>query len=150
MAGIDTYYIGLTRQAKTLLAVETTTANFPNYANVIAGAEGLNLNYYIVSLERDPRFNSLDFTSEYFSDIETTLGITLVDGDIFIATPFQDNLTKELKQKQKLDIAAATRASDGNARATYDITQLPTQYSGNNIVDNPNVGGLVLGRPWTE
>lgn len=149
MAAIDTYYIGLTRQAKVLLGVETTTANFSNYANVIAGAEGLNLNYYIVSLERDPRFNSIDFPSAFFSSIESSLGITLVNGDVFISTPFQTNLTKELKQKQKLDIAAATRAADSDPRSTYDITQLPTQYSGNNITDNPNVGGLVEGRPWT-
>ena len=33
-------------------------------------------------------------------------------------------------------------------RATYDITQLPTQYDGNNIVDNANTGGLLQGRPW--
>ena len=57
--------------------------------------------------------------------------------------------TKELKQKAKLDLAAAKRAADGNARATYDITQLPTQYSGNTVVDNDNTGGLVTGRPWT-
>lgn len=57
--------------------------------------------------------------------------------------------TKELKQKAKLDLAAANRAADGNPRATYDITQLPTQYSGDTIVDNPNVGGLIQGRPWT-
>lgn len=57
--------------------------------------------------------------------------------------------TKELKQKAKLDLAAAKRAADGNARATYDITQLPTQYSGDAVVDNPNTGGLVTGRPWT-
>jgi len=57
--------------------------------------------------------------------------------------------TKELKQKAKLTLAAAKRAADGNPRATYDITQLPTQYSGNTVVDNPNTGGLVQGRPWT-
>lgn len=57
--------------------------------------------------------------------------------------------TKELKQKAKLDLAAIDRAADGNPRATYDITQLPTQYSGDAIVDNPNVGGLITGRPWT-
>jgi len=27
---------------------------------------------------------------------------------------------------------------------------LPTQFSGNAIVDNPNAGGLVVGRPWIE
>jgi hypothetical protein len=59
-------------------------------------------------------------------------------------------LTKELRQKSKLDLAAAKRDTDGNPRATYDITLLPTQYNGNVIIDNPNLGGLVTGRPWIE
>ncbi len=58
--------------------------------------------------------------------------------------------TKEARQKAKLDLAAAKRAADGNPRATYDITQLPTQYDDNGIIDNPNAEGLVLGRPWIE
>ena len=58
--------------------------------------------------------------------------------------------TKELRQKAKLDLAAAKRAADGNPRATYDITLLPTQYNDNAIIDNPNAGGLVQGRPWIE
>lgn len=57
--------------------------------------------------------------------------------------------TKEAKQKAKLDLAALDRTASGNPRDVYDITQLPTQYSGNDIVDNPNVGGLIQGRPWT-
>ena len=57
--------------------------------------------------------------------------------------------TKELRQKAKLDLAATNRAAVGNTRATYDITQLPTQYDDNTIVDNANSGGLVQGRPWT-
>ena len=56
--------------------------------------------------------------------------------------------TKELKQKAKLDLAAIDRAAVGNPRATYDLSQLPTQYNNNSIVDNPNTGGLILGRPW--
>jgi hypothetical protein len=58
--------------------------------------------------------------------------------------------TKELRQKAKLDLAATDRAAVGNPRATYDITQLPTQYNGNDIIDNPNTGGLVQGRPWVS
>ena len=59
------------------------------------------------------------------------------------------------RQKAKLDLAAADRAADGNVRDTYDITQLPTVYSStsnvtNNVIDNPNTGGLVYGRPWIE
>jgi len=58
--------------------------------------------------------------------------------------------TKELRQKAKLDLAALDRLADGNPRATYDITTLPTQYNDNAIIDNPNAGGLVIGRPWIE
>lgn len=75
--------------------------------------------------------------------------------------------TKELKQLAKLDLAKAKRegrtvAVDGTVtgpidstkpyyreRNVYDITLLPTQYSDNEVVDNPNTGGLVQGRPWT-
>ncbi len=55
--------------------------------------------------------------------------------------------TKELRQKAKLDLAAIDRAADGR-RALYDITQLPTQYDDNGIIDNANAAGLVPGRPW--
>jgi hypothetical protein len=58
--------------------------------------------------------------------------------------------TKELRQKAKLDLAATNRAASGEARATYDLTQLPTQYNDNAIINNPNTGGLVVGRPWIE
>lgn len=56
--------------------------------------------------------------------------------------------TKELRQKAKLDLAATKRDSDGNPRSTYDITELPTQYNDNDVIDNPNPAGLTLGRPW--
>ena len=58
--------------------------------------------------------------------------------------------TKELKQKAKLDLAAINRAADTNLRSTYDLTLLPTQYNDNDIINNPNAGGLVAGRPWIE
>jgi len=58
--------------------------------------------------------------------------------------------TKELRQKAKLDLAATNRAADGNPRATYDLTLLPTQFNNGDIIDNPNAGGLVVGRPWIE
>lgn len=56
--------------------------------------------------------------------------------------------TKELKQIAKLELAAAKRLAQGNDKPYYDITLLPAQYSGNTVVDNPNVDGLVAGRPW--
>ena len=58
--------------------------------------------------------------------------------------------TREDRQKAKLDLAAAKRATDGNPRSTYDLTTLPTQFNDNGIIDNLNPGGLILGRPWIE
>ena len=76
--------------------------------------------------------------------------------------------TKAERQADKLDIAQAKRegrvvAVDGTitgaidstkpyyrARDTYDITQLPIQYSNNDVTDNANTGGLVTGRPWVS
>lgn len=54
---------------------------------------------------------------------------------------------KRDRQIAKLDLAAAKRSD------TYDLTQLPTVYATNDndtndVVDNPNAGGLVQGRPW--
>jgi hypothetical protein len=75
--------------------------------------------------------------------------------------------TKQAKQAAKLAIAEAKRqgktvARDGTISGsvdptkpyyrTYnvlDITELPTQYSGNNVIDNPNATGLLPARPWT-
>ncbi len=56
--------------------------------------------------------------------------------------------TKEERQRAKLNLAATNRSADGNNRATYDMTLLPTQYDGDSVVNNPNIGGLVGGRPW--
>lgn len=55
--------------------------------------------------------------------------------------------TKEAKQKAKLDLASIKRAATGR-RSEYDITQLPTQYYNNMVINNPNSSGLVTGRPW--
>ena len=77
-------------------------------------------------------------------------------------------VTKELKIKAKLELASKKRQGytldvigvvepNGTADTSkpfyralnqYDITALPSQYSNNSIVDNPNVGGLVNSRPW--
>lgn len=58
--------------------------------------------------------------------------------------------SKQAKQIAKLRLAAQDRAAASNARSEYDITQLPTQYNGNELVDNLNTGGLVEGRPWVD
>jgi len=56
--------------------------------------------------------------------------------------------TKEQRQQAKLQLAAIKRAITSRTSA-YDITKLPTKYVGNIVVDNPNIGGLITGRPWS-
>lgn len=74
--------------------------------------------------------------------------------------------TKQLRQEAKLAIAEAKRqgktvARDGTISGSLDsskpyyrvnnkldMTELPTVYSGNTVVDQANVGGLQPGRPW--
>jgi hypothetical protein len=60
--------------------------------------------------------------------------------------------TKQARQAAKLALAETKRSTAGTngyrALHTLDTTELPTVYSGNTVVDQPNVGGLIKGRPW--
>ena len=76
--------------------------------------------------------------------------------------------TKALKQVAKLDIAQAKRQGKIVARNgtisgsvdstknyyrynnTYNLADLPTQYTGNAVTNNANSGGLKTARPWTS
>ena len=62
---------------------------------------------------------------------------------------------KKLRQEAKLTLAGQDRASRNviepgrYADTTADISQLPTKYKEDNTVeDNPNLTGLLPGRPW--
>lgn len=64
--------------------------------------------------------------------------------------------SKQARQVAKLNAAQTKRQAGGNVNSpayrtlnTYDINNLPTKFSGNSIVDNPNTGGLIQGRPWS-
>lgn len=59
--------------------------------------------------------------------------------------------TKQARQEAKLALAASKRATNPARypNATPDANLLPTKYSGNEVVNNPNTGGLQPGRPWT-
>jgi len=62
--------------------------------------------------------------------------------------------TKQLRQEAKLALAEADRVARNAVEpgrytdVTADITQLPTRYEDDAVVDNDNVGGLKVGRPW--
>ena len=54
---------------------------------------------------------------------------------------------RETRQVAKLALASLDRAPSGRSYVS-DIDTLPTKYSGDAVVDNPNPDGLLLGRPW--
>jgi hypothetical protein len=104
----------------------------------INSARGFNSSWYNIVLNQ-----------QVVSGTATLASLGIVTGTVLRTANVIDRLaTKELRQKAKLDLSELDRAADGNPRSTYDITELPTQYSGNNIVDNPQPDGLILGRPW--
>jgi hypothetical protein len=147
MASIDLTYKGLTGAYGSITGFDDTTT-IDDLIIVIAADEGLDTNYYTISKLGDPS-NTISIT---YGDSTTSIAdLGFVNDDMVICTTNQVG-TKQARQIQKLEIASATRAVDGNARFVYDITQLPNPYNGNvpGADDNPNTGGLVLGRPWVE
>ena len=91
----------------------------------------------------------LVFNNEVLDTTQTIGSYGIVEGSsLRIHNKISRQSTLELRQKSKLDLAALDRAYLENDRSTYDITELPTQYVGNTIYDNPNLSGLTEGRPW--
>ena len=134
-------YWGLSKKGSVTVNL---TVTIDQLITAIATDEGLATEHYTVSSLYDPGKSSLTF-----GDSSTTLTqLGLVDGGTVLCTTNQTG-SKQERQLQKLAIAAKTKTVDGYTRATLDTTQLPTLYSGNTVVDNANIGGLVVGRPWT-
>jgi hypothetical protein len=92
-------------------------------------------------------------------------GTVLQDGSVLSEYNIQKNavliltvsLSKQARQIAKLELAQTKRRAGGDttkpyyrARNTYDLTRLPDTYNVNvpGADDNPNTGGLVVGRPW--
>jgi hypothetical protein len=97
----------------------------------------------------NPSWFNLYFQYETLSDTDVLATKGIVNGSVIRTINVIRSLSsKEDRQKAKLALAALDRTASGNPRDSFDITELPTQYSGNTVVDNPNVGGLVEGRPW--
>lgn len=90
----------------------------------------------------------LVFNNQTLNGITSLVDYSIVEGSVLRTHNKIARLpTLEDRQKAKLDLASLDRA-ESDRPSTYDITQLPTQYSGNDIIDNSNSGGLVVGRPW--
>lgn len=84
----------------------------------------------------------------------SSYGITS-NTQIRTANRIADLPTLQDRQLAKLTLAQIRRKAGGDPTKTYyrggnvyDITSLPTQYSGNVVVDNANATGLLVARPW--
>mgnify|MGYP006403586913 CR=1 FL=1 len=138
------YNLALVRDtSKDNLTTPTATLSSLNFV----GATGTN------------PFTAGAIVSETFDNgTQTTIPAT----DIFIIKPAQafwdvGATDRQFNQVERLNTAQLKRQGGPTAlttepfyrtRNTYDITSLPTQYNGNTVVVNPNLNGLLLGRPW--
>lgn len=133
-------YWGLAKKGSVTVAM---TVTIDQLITAIATDEGLSTEYYTVSAMNDFSKSSLTY-----GDSSTTLTqLGLVDGGTVLCTTNQFG-SKQERQVEKLGIASKKRSLT-NRTYTSTINNLPTKYTGNDVTDNPNVGGLVNGRPWS-
>ena len=96
----------------------------------------------------DPAWFDIVLNESVLSGSSTLASLSIITGTVLRTHNKISRLaTRELRQKAKLDLAALDRAASSRP-STYDLSELPTQYSGDTVVDNANSGGLLLGRPW--
>jgi hypothetical protein len=140
MATIDITVKGLTGEFIEL-SVDDAVVTINDLPALLRSVEGnvdwVDAYYGNIFLETNPSINTTNNGSDTLADAG------VLDGAFLLAKARDTaGMTKEDRQVQKLDIAAAKR------NESYDLTQLPTRYSGNDVVDNPNPDGLIQGRPW--
>jgi hypothetical protein len=133
-------YFGLTKKSTVTVALTVTVDQL---ITAIATDESLATEYYTISKLSDPSKNSLTY-----GDSSTTLtAMGIIDGDVILCTTNQYG-SKQERQVAKLAIAGKKRELTSRTY-TLTIDNLPTKYTGNDVTDNANTGGLVAGRPWS-
>lgn len=144
-------YKGLIGEFYQVSISDPSTSTLGDLIDAIANDEGLPSSYYIIVAQKDKSINT-----ENISNTTTIENAGIDDGDTLISAAKQQG-TKEDRQTQRLEIAQLKRQGGKNGDTTkvyfrdrnvYDISELPTQYDGNDVLDNPNSGGLEDGRPW--
>ena len=150
MANIDIQYKGLTGLLHDLTIDNGQTMS--QLRTAIIADEGLNSAYYgRVSIHKNGTVkDSTDFSAT------TLVNAGIVADDIITVSSERAQASKQLSQEMMLDIAQLKKQAGGDTTKpyyrslnTYDKTELPTQYEGDNVLDNPNSEGLLLGRPWS-
>lgn len=116
----------------------TTTVG--TFKDTIEAATGCNVSWF-----------SLVFNNQELNNANTLAYYNIVNGSsLRTANKIARLTTLEDRQRGKLDLSQLERIELSNPRPYYDINELPTQYDGNTIIDNPNPSGLIEGRPWVD
>jgi hypothetical protein len=140
-------FLNSATKLSTTATTATTVAQLKTLVNAIEGVSTSIMEFYI----KNDATTATALVSGTLGSYGITTATTIYSSNTISTLELGGGgADKETRQKAKLDLAAIKRAADGNLRATYDITQLPTQYNGGDIINNPNAGGLVVGRPWIE
>jgi molybdopterin-guanine dinucleotide biosynthesis protein A len=109
-------------------------------AGLHAAREGTNTTWFVVCSGAEV-FTGTELLSEIIPQL----------GTVFQTGNRTDRLaTREQRQVAKLTLSSLRRAQRMDARQFYDLDLLPTKYSDDTVIDNPNADGLQLGRPWIE
>ena len=147
MANINIKYKGLTGLLNDLTIDNGQT--MAQLRSAIIADETLASAYYgRVSIHKN------GLVKDSTDDSATTLASAgIVAGDIITVASDRAQASKQLSQEMMLDIAQLKRSAVGQPYSRslneYDKTELPTQYVGDDVLDNPNSQGLLLGRPWS-
>jgi hypothetical protein len=104
----------------------------------------------------DADWFDLFLNDEFLATGNTLASYGVVDGTVLRSGNKIANLTtREDRQVAKLALAELRRKAGGNVSAAYyrplntaNVDLLPTKWSGNTLVDNPNPSGAIPGRPW--
>ena len=150
MANINIKYKGLTGLLNDLTIDNGQT--MAQLRSAIISDEGLSSSYYSrVSIHKNGLVkDSTDFSAT------TLLNAGIDAGDVITVSSERSQASRQLSQEMQLDIAQLKRKAGGDTSKPYyrslndyDKTELPTQYEGDSLLDNPNSEGLLLGRPWS-
>lgn len=115
---------------------DTTTVG--TFKTTIETSTGANVNWF-----------DLVFNEVVLNTANTLASYSIVSGSQLRTHNKISRLTTlEDRQVAKLELSKLERIALSNPRPNYDILELPTRYVGNTVVDNPNPGGLITGRPW--
>jgi hypothetical protein len=150
VANINITYKGLTGLHNALTIDNGQT--MAQLRTAIISNEGLASAYYgRVSIHKNGTV--VDSTD---SSSTTLVNAGIIAGDIITVASDRNQASRQLSQEMMLDISQLKKQAGGDTTKpyyrslnTYDKTELPTQYEGDSLLDNPNSEGLLLGRPWS-